>query len=290
MVVRGMQVLSRKKIQTRFMSFCAFAALGGAACAMRLKSQDLPQRQEASFLAMGTKWNVSLSGLQRPRDFPNLRDKLVSFALYYDMTFSAWTDDSELRKLEKAGLDKTQSPSELFFEGLSLAQEAFSETGGVFDITVGAIEWKALPAAVGLSHLQTDPTKKTFRFDRDPKRLTFDGLAKGMALGEMASYLIEQGVRAFVIDAGGGNLVERSSAGELRFISRSRIFKAGSNGDRHIWNPLDARYIKEKTEVVCTVDSLKRPELVRWGALSDAFSKATLLSSDWHLPPICEEL
>jgi hypothetical protein len=257
---------------------------------LRLAPQTLPERQEASFLAMGTKWTVAMSGVPSKREFTVIKDKLISFALYYDMTFSGWTEESELRRLEKAGLDKTQSPSELFFEGLRLSQEAFGETGGVFDITVGAIQWRALPAAVGLSVLDIDLEKKSFRFRKDPKRLTFDGIAKGMALGEMAAYLIEQGVKGFVIDAGGGNLVERTSSGELRFVSRSRVFKAGSDGDRHVWNPADARYVQEKSEIVCTVEDTTRSRLIYWGALSDAFSTARLLSRDFQLPPICEEI
>jgi thiamine biosynthesis lipoprotein ApbE len=256
---------------------------------MRLASQKAPERQQASFLGMGTKWTVAMSGVPSKADFVTLKDKITSFALHYEMTFSAWNDESELRRLERAGLDKTQSPSELFFEGLLLAQEAFGETGGVFDITVGAIQWKALPQAVGLSRLETNEEKKTFRFKRDPKRLTFDGMVKGMVLGEMASYLIEQGVKSFLIDGGGGNLVERTSTGELRFVSRSRVYKAGSNEDRHIWNPRDARYVKEKVEIVCKVEETDRPTLIRWGALSDAFSTARLLTTDFQLPPICEE-
>lgn len=259
-------------------------------CSMRLAPQTAPERQEASFLAMGSKWTVAMSGLPSRRDFAVLKDKIISFALHYDMTFSAWSEESELRRLERDGLDKTQSPSELFFEGLRLSQEAFSETDGVFDITVGAIQWKALPTAVGLSNLEFDVPKKTFRFKKDPKRLSFDGIVKGMALGEIASYLIEEDVKGFVIDAGGGNIVERTTSGELRFISRSRVYKAGSNEDRHIWNPRDARYVQEKSEIVCTVDDVKRSTLIRVGALSDAFSTARLLSHDWQLPPICEEI
>ncbi|MEO5668822.1 MAG: FAD:protein FMN transferase [Bdellovibrionota bacterium] len=284
-----MQALSPKKIPVFLILGSTLASVFFMGCSMRLASQEVPQRQEASFLAMGSKWTVAMSGVPSRGDFAVLKDKLISFALYYEMTFSSWSEESELRRLERDGLDKTQSPSELFFEGLRLSQEAFGYTGGVFDITVGAIEFKALPAAVGLSSLEVDPEKKTFRFKRDPKRLTFDGIVKGMALGEMASYLIEQNVKGFVIDAGGGNLVERTTAGQLSFVSRSRIYKAGSNEDRHIWNPRDARYVKEKSEVVCKVDETKRSMLVRWGGLSDAFSKATLLSSDWQLPPICEE-
>jgi len=285
-----MQVLNAQKTGLFGVFGSILLSLAGTGCSMRLASQIPPQRQESSFLAMGTKWTVSMSGVPGRRDFTVLKDKLLSFALHYDMTFSAWSEESELRRLEKAGLEKTQSPSELFFEGLMLSQEAFGATDGVFDITVGAIQWKALPAAVGLSELEVDPRKKTFRFARDPRRLSFDGIVKGMALGEMATYLLEQNVKSFVIDAGGGNLVERLSSGELRFVSRSRVYKAGSDEDRHIWHPKDARYVQEKSEVVCTVEEMRRSTLLRWGALSDAFSTARLLSRDWQLPPICEEI
>ncbi len=269
----------------------ALVGLGlvAAACSMRLAPQVSPQRQEASFLAMGTKWHVSMSGVPAKRDFVLLKDKLVSFALHYEMVFSDWSEESELRRLEKAGLSKTQSPSELFFEGLLLAQEAYGETGGVFDITVGAVQWKALPEAVGLASLQTNTEKKTFRFEKDPRRLTFNGLVKGMALGEMASYLISENVRMFTIDAGGGNLVERLSDGSLRFVSRSRVYRAGTEGERHVWHPRDARYARESSEISCRVDDKSRSVLIRWGALNDAFSTARLVSVDWQLPPICEE-
>jgi hypothetical protein len=259
-------------------------------CSTRLAPQTPAQVQEASFLAMGARWTVAMSGVPTRRDFTVLKDKLASFALHYEMVFSDWSEDSELRRLEKSGLTQTQAPSELFFEGLLLAQEAFGETAGVFDVTVGAIHWKAADTAVGLQTLHTNVQKKTFRFEKDPRRLSFGGLVKGMALGDMASYLIAEGVRGFSINAGGGNLVERLSSGQLRFVSRSRIYKAGTDGDRHIWHPKDARYVQERAEVICSVEERSRSQLIRWGGLSDAFSTARLLSHEFQLPPICEEV
>jgi hypothetical protein len=260
------------------------------ACSLRLAPQKPHEAFETSFFSMGTRWSISLRGLERAEDFQKVKEKLVSFALHYEMTFSDWSDDSELRRLEKNGMGQLQSGSDLFMEGLFLAKEAHQKTAGLFDITVGAVTWGVLDRPVGLDRLVIDAETHRFYFEAEHGRLSFGGLAKGMAVGEMASFLISQGVKAFWIDAGGG---DRASfeGGRVRFESRSRVFKAASNSEKHIHSPQKGRPPEERetATIVCVPEGVSRASLIRWGALTDAFATARVLGSGWSLPEFCSQ-
>jgi thiamine biosynthesis lipoprotein ApbE len=90
------------------------------------------------------------------KDSPNtslvadeFKENLAQTIRKYDETFSDWSEDSELRQLEKAGLTHKQKASQLFLKGLWLSRKFYKETGGLFDVTVGAVYWKELERPVG---------------------------------------------------------------------------------------------------------------------------------------------
>jgi len=290
-----MQAKTGKKLslwnQTLIRALLGVVSLSLLSCSsMRLAPTHDASAQDASFFAMGTRWSVSMKGVPASKSFPALKDKLTSFALHYELTFSDWSDESELRKIELSGWGtRKHRVSDLFMEGLLLSQEAYVLSNSAFDITTGAILWKSQAKAVGQQNMELDAGKKSVRFTRDPKRLTFGGIVKGMALGEMSSFLIEQGVESFWIDAGGGNRVSFEK-GNVRFESRSRVFRADTLTEKHVFSTRGKEERTKGVAIACSTRSKKRSDLIRWGALSDSFSTARLLDNSWKFPKECAEI
>jgi thiamine biosynthesis lipoprotein ApbE len=238
---------------------------------------DATPQHELRWSAMGTVWSVQTNAEVAPR----LREALERECLRYEATFSDWSQDSELRRLEKGGLSGWHAASPLFLEGLRLAQQAWNETRGAFDISVGAVIWKARSQPVGLKSLRVEA--KRFRFSEDPKRLSFGGLAKGMAVGALAHMLARSpGIDAFRIDAGGGNAVRASRArDEFIWISRS----ASQPGPRaHIIDPTQAgRSLEASAALRCSSRWSESAQAPAFSGLADAWSTALVV--DPSLPP-----
>ena len=227
-----------------------------------------------------------------------LRTQIRDILEKYDATFSDWRHDSELRRLERKGLTQVRKPTPFFLEGLSLAKRMGLWTKGHFDITVGAVIWKQLEKPVGIDTLVLDPDGKvgTFRFTQDPKRLTFDGVIKGTATGEVAAYLWKSGFHNFELSAGSGNMVVAGEGcdGGICFVSNSR---SRQGKQQHIFDPNDPRReIKLSTQVRCrdqifeksSADELKR----QWkesGSVADVLSKVIMIDPDFtDIPPNCD--
>ena len=271
--------------------FTMIVVLGGCS-SYRLAPRQNPVVLEASFFSMGARWQLSTAGKVDAEQFQKLKTKLTGLALLYDKTFSDWSEQSELRMLEKKGLSEKQIPSSLFWKGLELSQKAHELSDGVFDITVGDKIWKVRNEVLGQRHLQMNFEKKSFYFSAPVERLSFGGIIKGMALGDMAEYLMRSGSFDFRIDAGGGNIVEFKKANGVHFVSRSRLFKAGSNSEKHIFDSKNlgievALNDKIQIEIMCDTTDYSIESLRRIGALSDAFSTAKLLDSSIELPGEC---
>jgi hypothetical protein len=255
------------------------------------------------FTSMGTIWTIQWGDTEDVEvQKPLLRDTLMTDAYLYDTTFSDWMSDSELRKLEKRGLNKTQEPTPLFMQGLRLSRRAFLMSDKAFDITIGAVLWKAASEAVGMEELEIEGRK--FRFKKDPKRLTFGGIAKGMLTGAMALKLWDAGLRNFRVDGGGGNVAlagddfgeawpELREAGkvyvkgDLLFVSRSAPLQKSR---QHILDPSAPRSkIKRQAEVVCAVNARERDKWIDEGGLTDALSTALVIRPDLRdLPLTCQ--
>ncbi|MFI5389978.1 MAG: FAD:protein FMN transferase [Bacteriovoracales bacterium] len=239
---------------------------------------------------MGTYWSIDLSdpGVSFPREY--LSQKIIGLVDLYDKTFSDWREDSELKALEK-NLTQFQKPTDLFIKGLEYSKLGYDKSNGEFDITVGAILWNEKKEKVGFDKLELNGNK--FRFKEDPKRLTFGGIAKGMAVGALSTWLYKNNIKNFRVNAGDGNLsfigknfkeawIEEKQTGptnpqEIIFLSRSNIKQ---NGRVHIIG------IKRGADSVKISCRSKAKDLLDWekiGALSDAYSTALVLESnlDW---------
>lgn len=131
-----------------------------------------------------------------------------------DARFSTYREDSEVSRLNRGG---TLIPSPELLELIAVSERLHKESGGAFDITVGAYtrtlyrfgeaerlpsdkELKAAVASVGFSHIHQE--SGTLRLDPGT-RLDFGGIAKGYAVEKAAALLEKEGVTDFVIAASG---------------------------------------------------------------------------------------
>lgn len=250
-------------------------------------------RQPLEFVGMGTVWKVWIqSPTDRSVSKKILAEDLSQEVQKLDVTFSEWNKKSELRSLEQRGLDKFQSPSREFMTALRWAQDFHRLTDGTFDITVGAVLWKARSAPVGQAQLEIDGQK--FRFRTDPQRLSFGGFIKGAAVGRLAQKLRNSGIEVFRVDAGGGNLIERHASGDMTLISRSASHQ-GKN--QHIINPQNPNQKLSQTVVLECVYTAKdrepasgtAPDWAYESAKVDALTKALLIRPELtSLPQNCE--
>lgn len=239
---------------------------------------------------MGTYWAIDLSEPATSFSREYFSQKIIGLVDLYDKTFSDWREDSELRSLEK-NLTNFQKPSKLFLKGLKYSLLSYKESKGNFDVTVGAVIWKERREKIGLDKLILKDDG--FKFKEDPKRLTFGGIVKGMAVGSLANWLFIKNIKNFRINAGDGNLVfsgknfkvgweEEIQTGttkpnEVTFLSRSNLMQ---NGRRHIIGKTNK---VSPVLAICTSSFKDNQDWEKIGALSDAYSTSLILDEglDW---------
>ncbi|MDC0255718.1 FAD:protein FMN transferase [Bacteriovoracales bacterium] len=246
--------------------------------------------------SMGTLWKIDLYHPNKALKKEILKNILNKKLQKYDQTFSDWSPSSELRILEKK-MESWLTPSPLFMRGLEYSQEAFNHTQKKFDITIGSVLWKEAQKAVGLEKLQMRVKKgsKQFRFLTHPKRLTFGGIVKGMALGRLSQILIKHNIKNFRVDAGGGNISimgqknslmaweEEIELGaltkdEIVFISRSKLTRP--NGTKHIFSRTKTKKSKKfQSVILCKSPTNRVTDWERLASISDALSTVQTFSN-----------
>lgn len=266
------------------LSGLALLAIAGACARGGVKDNSRPAPaagEQARWACMGAPWIVraepGLSGA--------LRRSLERECRRYEMVFSDWSEDSELRRLEQGGLRGWHQASPLFIEGLRLADRAWRETSGAFDISMGAVIWKRSERATGLAGLRIEPGR--FRFREDPLRLSFGGIAKGMAVGALARILARDPlIESFSIDAGGGNAAEGDrAAGRFTWISRSAT-KPGPAA--HILDPsAPAVAIDARSALRCFTAWSAADRAAEDSAMTDAWTTALVIRPSLAAPSGC---
>jgi len=127
---------------------------------------------------------------------------------------------SELSRLNQAAVSAPCACSEPLWELLLTCRQAYKETEGAFDVSVGPLmklwgfhrKQTTLPtaeevqealAAVGLDKIEFDDEKRTVRFTHPGTYLDMGGIAKGYALDRAVALTRACGVRRGLIDLGG---------------------------------------------------------------------------------------
>ena len=138
---------------------------------------------------------------------------------HLDGVFSDYRDDSELMKLCSVAHKQATPVSDELFTVLACAQQISQQSGGAFDVTLGAStkawrarkqdkDHRAASRLDGASYrdLVLDETGKTVRFTK-PLSLDLGGIAKGYIADELARMLREGGVTQHAVAVGGEMVV-----------------------------------------------------------------------------------
>jgi thiamine biosynthesis lipoprotein len=139
-----------------------------------------------------------------------------------DALMTSWTDDSAVAKISAAsGTKRAVEVDEETFAVIEKAQAIAKQTGGAFDITVGAFHnlWKfgsnqdgSIPSdadvaervkLVGYKRVKLDAKKRTIRLAKKGMAITLGGIAKGYAVDRAVKILHDAGFVDFIIQAGG---------------------------------------------------------------------------------------
>ena len=139
-----------------------------------------------------------------------------------DEEMSTWIPESDVSKVNAAAGVKPIKVSEETFKVIARAYDVSKRSGGVFDITIGALlglwkfDWqnkddtipdpKQLAEAlklVGWKDLVLDAKAQTVFLRRKGMAITLGGIAKGYAVDVCVKLLVQQGYVDFMVQAGG---------------------------------------------------------------------------------------
>jgi len=172
--------------------------------------------------AMACRFEVALRGenadcVGAARDALEVADRVED-------RLTVFRDTSEVARLNARAAETSVPVSAELFDLLRATARLHEATGGAFDPTATPLlrawgvlrrqgrrpedaEIDAARSVVGLSHVETDATKRTVRFRRPGVELSFGSIGKGFALDAMKRRLEERGVPAALLGAGGSSIL-----------------------------------------------------------------------------------
>ncbi len=143
-----------------------------------------------------------------------------------DIEMSTWVPESDISKINAAAGDKPIKVSDESFAVIERAYDVSKRSGGVFDITIGALlglwkfDWQnkdeTIPDSralaerlklVGYRDLVLDRAHKTVFLKRKGMAITLGGIAKGYAVDKCVKLLFDAGFVDFMVQAGGDMFV-----------------------------------------------------------------------------------
>src|ERR1700756_2835437 len=172
--------------------------------------------------SMGTGWSVRLVAPVAERGFQSGLQRQLDDVV---AEMSHWEADSDLGRFNRAPAASWHVLPPAFFDVLSFALEVSRESGGAYDPCAGALvdlwgfgphgQFGAAdfvpPARARIAHVMRERAEQRIELDRTRRRalqpgglrLDFSAVAKGYAVDRLAFYLKSQGVRHFLVEAGG---------------------------------------------------------------------------------------
>jgi len=132
---------------------------------------------------------------------------------------SAHVEGSDVYRINQARGEQVSVSTETI-EVLLVAEEAFRQTNGAFDVTLGAVlklwgfgtddrrvpsaaELLEVLAGVGFANVEFSREGQWVRLKHPGTRLDFGGVAKGYIVDRAAEFIASRGIRHAVVDAGG---------------------------------------------------------------------------------------
>jgi thiamine biosynthesis lipoprotein len=181
--------------------------------------QAQQNRYAYSMQKMGSPFNLIYytSSVQKADSIANQSFKLVDSI---NIICSDYDSRSELYKLRSYELRKPIKVSPILFELLLSSRQAYNDSYGSFDITIGPLSllWRSARSAkvfpsigairaakslVGFSSIELDTLAQTITFLKRGIQLDMGGIAKGYAADKVAALIKTYGITTALVDAGG---------------------------------------------------------------------------------------
>lgn len=155
-------------------------------------------------------------------------------------TLNRFDEKSELARFNRHPANQPFPCSEMFWEALLVAQKAYTDTDGAFDITIGPLmnywrevakdagrlpsdaELAQVTAAVGFERLQLEPEQRTVTKTAEGMSLDFGGFAKGFALDLVRPLVDRPEISDVVVDFGGNLYLRQDAAKPVAGMLRIR--------------------------------------------------------------------
>jgi thiamine biosynthesis lipoprotein len=181
---------------------------------------DFPPLLKAKHPAMGCEFELILYG----RELSYLRDAAAEAFEELDHLehqLSFFISSSEISYINANAFSMPIRVEPRLFSLLMTASDIFTETGGAFDITVGALtdlwcsstdvlpttnEIKLAMQRTGMSKVLLDPAECTIRFLQEGIQINLGGIGKGYAIQRIANLLRDRGVINGLLSAGNSTI------------------------------------------------------------------------------------
>lgn len=141
-------------------------------------------------------------------------------------TINVYDKESELSRLNATAYETPFKCSDMLWDILAAARDAYYETDGAFDATIGPLMalWgfhykrDSIPTQpeiddvlkkIGIVKVVFDDTAHTVFFPIRGMRLDLGGIAKGYACDIAAAILLKHGIRKYMIDLGGNIMLSK---------------------------------------------------------------------------------
>jgi FAD:protein FMN transferase len=187
-----------------------------------------------SCLVMDTYAKITILGLE-----DSLKQDCIAAAQAklreMESRFSYYIPESELSRINSTPANTQIRLSDEMFSLIEQSMETYKDTGGTFDITLGAIGdlWKQSAGSgtkpssgqltearerTGMDKLILDPENKTLTFLARGVKIDLGGIAKGYAIDKVYDIISEYGVSGGIIDIGGDMRVFGQAQGGKNWI------------------------------------------------------------------------
>ena len=264
------------------------AALLALAAIVILCRRHAPKTDSVTFMVFNTVCRVTVYGDDR---LDGVGSVLIQRMTALHNLINAYDPESELSRLNASAYSAPFACSDELWSILQAARQAYQETDGAFDPTVGPLMklWgfhgkrNTIPseaeigealAKVGLDKVAFDDAGQSVRFAVEGISLDFGGIAKGYACDWVSSILRANGITCYMIDLGGNiQLSDIPPKGQ-------RIFKVG------IRNPMDKERILQVMELkgcsVATSGNYERSRVIEGRRVGHIMDPSTGHPGEFH--------
>ena len=288
-------------------------------------------KQEVSRNLMGTRFEITMyapSGAYNATRLADIGLAALDRVEELERRVSTWRVDSFTAKLNREAADGPVKVHPDLMALLKVSQQAYDDTGGVFDVTIGPLldlwgvykkegrvptgdEIAATLDRVGLDKVAIDFDDRTVHYTRPGLRLDFGGIGKGYALDVAAQVLRAHDIECALLSGGDSTFVALGAPPETlgwnvivdkvyhepnvddyvdRFVIKDEAFST-SSGEGRSFEADGKRYshIYDPRTGEAVDETLGAMAVTTTGAMADALSTTFLVMGEDEVRAFCGE-